>query len=78
MFKQFILHPVGVYKDVVGKAILDSQGKPVEHRVFRVSARRVNVMRGENNLLSEEFVIHHEQSAVQELDFVVPENVEYL
>ena len=67
-----VLHLGRVNEDMIGQPILDSQGKAIERRVLRISLARINVVRGEDDLLSQQLVVQHQKSSIEELEFVVP------
>ena len=59
-------------KDVIGEPILASQGKTIEQRIGRVPPARINIVRSEGDLLSQEFVVEHQQSSIEELTLIIP------
>jgi len=64
-------------EDVVTKSVLNLEREAIEQRVFRVPSRLINVVRGERNSLSKYLVVQHQDRAIEEFEFVVPQNVQY-
>ena len=59
LLKEFTFHLFRMNKDVIGKPILDLQGKAIQQRIGRVPCARVNVVCGECDLFPQEFVVEH-------------------
>ena len=69
---EFELHLFRMNKDMVGKPILDSQGNPVEERVFGIPLVCIHIVRREDDSLPQEYVVEHKERSIQSLKFVVP------
>src|SRR5438552_15799311 len=63
---------------MICKPILHSQGPSVKSGVRRIPFPSVYIVRGEDNLLTEKFVITQQCRAIEDLELVVPQNVKYL
>jgi hypothetical protein len=70
-----MFHLFRMNKDVVGLPILDSQGKSIEARIFRVSPIGIYIVHSKDNLLPEKPVVKHQQRAIEVLKFVIPQDV---
>src|SRR5690242_1076356 len=69
-------HLVCVDKDVVSEHVLDSQRCSIQERIRQIPLPRVDVVRGECDLFAEEPVIYHQYCTVEQLEVVIPENVQ--
>src|SRR2546426_8396192 len=69
---EFTLHLFRMNKDMIGKPILDSQAKAIDQRIGRVPPASINIVRGEGDLLPQEFVVEQQQSSIEELKLVIP------
>ena len=65
-------------KDVVGKVILDSQGKAIKKRVVRIPLACIHIVRSESDLLALQLVVEHQHSSVEYLEFAVPKDMKDL
>ena len=72
---EFILHLLGMNKDVIGKVVLDSQRKAIKDRVVPVPLPLIGIVRGQSDLLTQHPVIDHENGPVKELDLAIPEDM---
>ncbi len=71
------LHLVRVHDNAIGKAILGSKGQAIDKVVVAGSRSRVDVVSRQHNRLAECLVVQHQQRAIDRLELVVPEDVEY-
>src|SRR2546426_8864356 len=69
---EFIPHLFRMNKNMIGKPILDSQAKAIDQRIGRVPPARIDIVRGEGDLLSKDFVVEQQQSSIEELKLVIP------
>jgi hypothetical protein len=72
---EFKLHSFRMNEDAVGKAILDSKRKPIEMSIFRIAPACIHIVQCEDDLFPQELVIKHQQSSIEELELVVPQDV---
>jgi hypothetical protein len=63
-------------EDVVGKSILNPKGEAVQERICTVSFAGIHVMSREHDSFSQEPVIEHQQCAIKQFKFVIPEYME--
>ena len=74
---QLISHLAGVNEDMVAQPVLHSEREPVEPRIIAVPLPLIHIVRGESDLFSQHPVIEHQQSAVEELDLAVPQDMKH-
>ena len=65
-------------EDMVGKPVLNPQRKTVDRRVFRITPARIHIMDREYDLLPHQPVEKHEQRTIEDLEFVIPQDMKYL
>ena len=78
LLEELTPHLLRVNKDMIGQPVLNSQGQTVEKRVVGVSLARIHVVRGERDLLSQHLVVEHQQRPIEDLELVVPQDVQDL
>jgi hypothetical protein len=64
-----------VNEDAICKAVLDPEREPIENRILRIAPCSIHVVQCQSDLFSKEFVIEHQQCSIEELEFVVPQDV---
>jgi hypothetical protein len=60
---------------MVDQSILNSERKTIEGRIASVAFTHVHVVSGEDDFLTEQPVVKHEQRSIEELELVIPKNV---
>ena len=56
-------------------AILKSQRKPIEARIFGVPLGRIHIVHSKNNLFPKPLIEQHENGSIEKFEFVIPQNV---
>src|SRR5262249_4984218 len=72
---ELAFHRIGVHEHVMAEPILNAKRAPIEPAVPAVARRSVHVVHCKNDALSNHPVVGHQEGAVEDLEFVVPENV---
>ena len=57
-------------KNMVGKPVLDSERKPIEKRILRIPSSRIHIVGCEDDPLSQELVVKHEEGSIEGLDLL--------
>ena len=73
---ELVFHFLRVDKNVITKPILHLERSSVEQRVFRVSSRLIHIVRCESDFLAAHLIEEHQDSAIEKLKFVVPQDME--
>src|ERR1700732_43130 len=63
---------------MVGKLVLYPQGKTIDGRIFRISPAGIYIVDRESDLLPHQPVEKHEQSTIEDLEFVIPQDMKNL
>ena len=58
-------HSIGVNENMVAQVILSFQRKPIKPRIVGIPLTRVHVVGGEDDSFTHQFVIKHQQGAVE-------------
>src|SRR5262245_47732970 len=72
---QLIFHRGSVHQNLVTERILKAQGKAIKPTVTSVALPCVDVVRSKNNPFSEKTVIEHQQSSIEVLKLIIPEDM---
>ena len=75
---ELVFHLRRVDEDAIGEPVLDAQREAIAPRVVAVPLARIDVVGGERDPLAEQLVVEHQQRAIEELELVVPQDVEDL
>jgi hypothetical protein len=62
-------------EEMIGQPILGAKRHAIENRIVRIAGTGINVVRGQDNLLSQQLVVEHQQGSIKPLDSVVPKDV---
>src|SRR5215469_12054160 len=73
---KLFLHFFGMDENVIAEEILNPKSEVIEKRVIAVAPCLIYVVSCKNDLLAQHFVVQHQESAVEELDLVVPQNMQ--
>src|SRR5437868_12237808 len=76
LIDELALHLLRVNEDMIGKPILHSQREAIEGGISRIPLTRVHIVNGQNGLFPESPVVKHQQRSIEQLELVVPENME--
>ena len=69
-------HRARVHEDVVAEPVLNAKRQAVEPPIAAVARRDVDVVRRQDDALANQPVVGHQEGAVEELELVVPQDVE--
>ena len=75
LLDEFTLHLFRVNEDMVGKPILDSERQPIEERIVGVPPAGIHIVHGAGRSSSPSLVVKHQQRSIEELEFVVPQDM---
>src|SRR5579871_5712292 len=78
LIEEFTLQLLGMNKGMIRELVLDPQCEAIEVAVPTISFGCINIVRREDNFLSQTLVVSHQDSSVEQLELVVPKNMKYL